>query len=128
MCLDIDNIPSPGLETLISPRLALFGIYLTVQRRRSNESDGFSRRVFSRYESFLSFSIDARFLAYCCIIYLASSYLATGVQAVIEGDAFHTQSPVARNVLCAAEKLDGWLKHPETAYQLRNFHLGSFLL
>ena len=99
MSLDIDNIPSPGLETLISPRLALFGIYLTVQRRRSNESDGFSRRVFSRYESF--YHLVARFLAYCCIIYLVSSYLATSVQAVIEGDVLHTQSPVARNVLCA---------------------------
>ena len=62
-----------------------------------------------------------RFLAYFCIIYLASSYLATGVQAVIEGDAFHTQSPVARNVLCAAEKLDGWLKHPENHLPAKEF-------
>lgn len=48
------------------------------------------------------------------------------MQAVIEGDAFHTQSPLARNVLCAAEKLDGWLKHPENCLPAKEF--SSWLL
>ena len=80
-------------------------------------------------ESFqgMSLFIMQRFwLTAVLFIYLASSYLATGVQAVIEGDAFHTQSPVARNVLCAAEKLDGWLQHPENRLPAKEF--SSWLL
>ena len=56
------------------------------------------------------------YLQHCCTgvpFFLASSYLAAGVQAVIGDDAFHTESPIAASVLRAAEELDEWLKRPE---------------
>jgi len=57
-------------------------------------------------------------LLYC---FIASSYLAAGVQAVIGDDAFHTQSPVATNVLSAAEKLEKWLVRPENRPSAEEF-------
>ena len=48
--------------------------------------------------------------------FLASSYLSTGLQAVMENDAFHTQS-LAMNVPHAIEKFDEWLKHPKNHLQ-----------
>ena len=46
--------------------------------------------------------------------FLASSYLAAGMQAVIGDDAFHTESPIAASVLRAAEELNEWLVSPST--------------
>jgi len=43
------------------------------------------------------------------------------VQAVIGDDAFHTQSPVAANVLSAAEKLEKWLVRPENRPSAEEF-------
>ena len=43
------------------------------------------------------------------------------MQAVIGDDAFHTQSPVAANVLSAAEKLEKWLVRPENCPSAEEF-------
>ena len=43
------------------------------------------------------------------------------MQAVIGDDAFHTQSPIAANVLHAAEKLGEWLKRPENRPSAEEF-------
>ena len=99
--------------------------YLWWDSTVAHRCDGSSWPVCSRYVqglcigiSVIVFVIVFIALLYC---FIASSYLAAGVQAVIGDVTFHTLSPVAANLLSAAEKLEKWLVHPENRLSAEGF-------
>ena len=74
-----------------------------------------------RYLSSFSLGISFSVFHCCTFLFLASSYLAAGVQAVIGDDAFHTESTIAASVLRAAKELNEWLKRPENQPSAEEF-------
>ena len=101
-------------------RLVWFPGYMDWERRkytweiRGQNADFRGARSFARCVSLVSLLVLILvYLQHCCTFFLASSYLAAGVQAVTGDDAFHTESPIAASVLRAGQVENAEVQKPK---------------